>query len=381
VDSVDAGLRTNLMAHEVLWIAPNLNHYKARFLNRLAERGALRLTVLAGAEQREMGHRNLEETSCFRSVHLPVTKDRFAFSPKVYAAVVRMIRQKRYDVVLMPAEKKYILLIIFLRCLRSLAGYRLVSYNHPIIKSKHTGIRARDFVASRAIFTLYDRVVFYTAQSRQHALAHHLLPARKADYANNTLDTTTIWEHYEPKPVPLCRPCMLFIGRLIESKRPGNLARYYERLKRDVPQLRLVIVGDGPLATVVREMAKRDTEIRWMGAVTDERAIASIMKDVHLVFIPGLSGLSIVHAFAYGKPYVTIHSPRHGPEIDYVVPGYNGLILSGDCEVDCRELASLLHDPQRYESMCRAAYETAQRVTVEQWLAQMENALSTALEN
>ncbi len=369
------------MPHDVLWIAPNLNHYKARFLNRLAERGTLHLTVLAGKEQRGMGHRSLGQDYRFRCVDLPITKGRFAFSPTVYGSIVKMIRQMHCEVVLMPAEKKYIPLILFLRLLRSLVGYRLVSYNHPILKSEHGRIRKRDLLASRAIYALYDRVVFYTAQSREQALARHLLPAHKADYTNNTLDTTTIWEQYQPEPVSLSRPCMLFIGRLLKSKRLVDLLTYFDRLKQSIPQLRLVIIGDGPLAAVVREAAKRDTEIRWLGAITDEQAIASIMREVNLVFVPGWSGLSIVHAFAYGKPYVTIQSPRHPPEIDYLVPGHNGLLLSGNCEADCRELATLLCDQQRYESMCRAAHETAQGLSVDHWLAQMEHALLSVLKN
>ena len=32
----------------ILWIAPNLNHYKARFLDRLVERTGLRILVHAG---------------------------------------------------------------------------------------------------------------------------------------------------------------------------------------------------------------------------------------------------------------------------------------------------------------------------------------------
>jgi glycosyltransferase involved in cell wall biosynthesis len=369
------------MSHEVLWIAPNLNHYKARFLNRLAERGTLRLTVLAGKERRDMGHRTLGQAYHFHCVDVPITPGWFAFSPIVYWSFVKMIKHVHYEVVLMPAEKKYIPLIVFLRLLRSIAGYRLVSYNHPVMRSKHGKIRRRDLVMSRVTYALYDRIVFYTARGREHALARRLLPTDKADYANNTLDTTTIWKNYQSEPVSLSRPCMLFIGRLLKSKRLADLLGYFDRLKGSIPRLRLVIIGDGPLAEVIQEAAERDAEIRWMGAVTDEKVIASIMKEVNIVFVPGWSGLSIIHAFAYGKPYVTIRSPRHPPEIDYLVPGHNGLLLSGDCEADCRELTSLFCDEQRYESMCRAAYETAQHLSVEQWLIQMEGALLAALKN
>ena len=51
------------------------------------------------------------------------------------------------------------------------------------------------------------------------------------------------------------------------------------------------------------------------------------MKKASLVFVPGLSGLSINHAFAYGRPYATFSAERHGPEINYLINGVNGFII------------------------------------------------------
>jgi glycosyltransferase involved in cell wall biosynthesis len=368
-----------VMSDNVLWIAPNLNHYKARFLNRLAERGRVRLTVLAGRELRDMGHRRLRQTCAFRCVDVPVAKEWFAFSPAVYWSILTTIRRTRPAVVLMPAEKKHIPLIVMLSMLRRVGGYRLVSYNHPVMRSDHARVRRRDLLATRAIYLLYDLIVFYTAESREYAVMRRLLPAHKTAYANNTLDTATIWEHYTPQPASTSPPCMLFIGRLVKLKRLDDLLRYYAQLKRHIPQLRLRVIGDGPEADLIRSASDQDKDILWTGATTDERVIASAMQDACVVFVPGWSGLSIVHAFAYGKPYVTIKSSCHPPEIDYLVPGHNGLLLSGDCEADCRELMSLLQDEGRYRAMCQAAFETARRLSIENWLSQMEGAITSML--
>ncbi len=363
------------MSHELLWIAPNLNHYKARFLNRLADRDTLRLTVLAGRGQTSLGHRNLQEKYRFRCIEVPVQKGSFAFSWIVYTAIVKAVRQVRPSIVLMPAERRFIPLIVTLSLLRRAYGYRLVSYNHPILRSDHVKIRRRDLLVTRIVYGLYDRIIFYTEQSRDLALARNLLPEEKADYANNTLDTGSIWQEFVPEPEFHPRPHILFLGRLVKSKRLDDLFRYYGTIKHRIPELKLTIIGDGPEADVVQKAAERDQDIQWTGAITSEPVIASIMKQVSVVFVPGLSGLSIVHAFAYGKPYVTLASPGHGPEIDYVVSGHNGLLLSGNLEADCVQVVSLLQDEQRYLAMSRAARETAQRLSVDHWLTQMESAL------
>ena len=101
------------------------------------------------------------------------------------------------------------------------------------------------------------------------------------------------------------------------------------------------------------------------------------MKSSHLVFIPGHSGLSIVHAFCYGKPYATIDSEDHGPETAYLEDNNNGLLLSGDIEQDCERIAALISDSRLYGEACRAAYETGCGLSKENWSRQMKYALES----
>ena len=45
---------------KVLWLSPNFNHYKARFLNHLAQRKGIQLTVLAGSGRKGMGDQEIK---------------------------------------------------------------------------------------------------------------------------------------------------------------------------------------------------------------------------------------------------------------------------------------------------------------------------------
>lgn len=125
----------------------------------------------------------------------------------------------------------------------------------------------------------------------------------------------------------------------------------------------------------VQQAIREDDQISWKGAVVDERAIACAMREAHIVFVPGDSGLSIVHAFCYGKPYATIYASTHGPEIDYVEDNVNGLVLSGDPKGDCMRIAVLLEDQRRYSEVCLAAFEKAKELSIEHWCSQMARAL------
>jgi glycosyltransferase involved in cell wall biosynthesis len=261
--------------------------------------------------------------------------------------------------------------------LRPIFRFRLCSYNHPSLRSGDGRARTVDLVLSRLLFALYDRVIFYTQAGMEWAIDRGLVRRDRARFANNTLDTRTIWSGTAWEINRETPPVLLFIGRLIPSKRTDLLLDYLRALRSHFPDVQLRMIGDGPLADEVRAAAAAAGNVCWLGAMTDERQIAREMRHCHLVFVPGSSGLSVVHAFCYGKPYVTLLRPdiRHGPEIVYLEHGRNGLALRG-AGVDVAPLVELLSDGVRYEQMCREAFRTAQGLSIEAWCRQMKDALT-----
>jgi glycosyltransferase involved in cell wall biosynthesis len=361
----------------VLWLAPNLNHYKARFLSKLARRGQLILTVLSGRSLVELGHALHEGGDSFQRIDVTADRNNFAYRFKVYAVLWKLVRSRHFDVILMPAERKFLPLIIYLSCLRFVGRYRLVSYNHPMTGNALRPLLALNRYLVKFMFAMYDRIIFYTEKGRDRGIIQGLLKKNKAFFANNTLDTHEIWDHYNFEVNKSSDFTLLFIGRLIPRRRIEVLYDYFIQLKQMVPRLRLVIIGDGPESPKVHRMASFNPAIEWHGAIIDERLIAKVMKGVHLVFMPGDSGLSIVHAFSYGKPYVTLSTAKgHGPEIDYLEDGVNGLLLSGNHAADCYRIVELIQNQKRYEAMCISAFNTAKNLTVESWCEKIELALT-----
>ncbi len=359
----------------VLWIAPNLNHYKARVLNRLVHYGQLELTVLAGAPERDLGHRGAESAEASLSlVRTPVPKSSFHVAPAVYRELFRLTRLRCFDVVLMPCEKKHLPLVVFLSALRKPHQFSLATYTHPVMRSRGLRYGRANRLLTRIMFGMFDRVIFYTEESMGQALGLRLLPPAKASYANNTLDTDSIDAAYEFAPPP-SEPRILFLGRLTPDKRVDLLLEYYAELRKLLPKLRLVVIGDGPQAAVIATAAAQDEGIEWQGALVDEAVIAGIMRGIQLVLVPGHSGLSIVHAFCYGRPYACIRSESQPPEIAYLRDGVNGLLLDGTVREDVPRLARLLVDSVLLESYCQAARRTARDLSVRNWCRQMADAL------
>lgn len=357
---------------KILWLSPNLNHYKARFLKRLQDSGEISLHLLAGQLDKKRGYASFSIDSGYPIRSVPVVKSRFGRSAQVFKLCLAWNRETKFDWIMIPAEAKNLPLLFFLRLFSPWHQMSLFSYNHAV-----TGNSWKHRLISKFMYLLLDRVVFYTENERKKALDWRLLSTTKAFFANNTLDSDDVAKHYRFEIKTEGIPTILFIGRLIPNKRINHLLRYYRTLKQEIPDLKLIIIGDGPEAEIVRDAVAADKDIEWVGAMADEALIAPLMCRADVVFNAGLSGLSVNHAFLYGKPYITCRDKDHGPEIWYLRDGENGLVLSTeDFAADCRRILDLLQNRELYAAYCHNAFITSQRYSVGAWVKGMESCLT-----
>lgn len=359
----------------ILWLAPNFNHYKARFLNHLADEPDVHLTILSGTGRKGMGDQELDGDWKFHSIKVHASKKNFGKS-KLVRKELKLIF-KHFDWVLIPAEKKNLPLLLYAMRLRKEHGStHLFSYNHAQLKSNHTSIYSfLDTRLTKFFNENLDRVIFYTEAAREKAIENKLINSKKAFWANNTVDNIEIEKYYEYHFPPLDNPTILFIGRLIPSKRISDLFKYYKLLKKVHQDLKLEIIGDGPECEIVEMATEGDSDIVWHRTLVDEDKIAAIMKRVSLVFIPGLSGLSINHAFAYGKPYITFNSENHGPEISYLIEGENGFILEDNLEENLNKISELLNNRNLLSNFSKKAKEKSEFLSVNNWVQQIKSSL------
>jgi glycosyltransferase involved in cell wall biosynthesis len=96
----------------------------------------------------------------------------------------------------------------------------------------------------------------------------------------------------------------LFVGRVSEQKGVRTLLAAWKQLAAEVP---LKIVGDGPLANLVKSAADNTPAIEWLGQVSHERVV-ELMQRAALLIFPSMSyegfPMSVVEAFAVGLPVV-----------------------------------------------------------------------------
>lgn len=101
----------------ILWLAPNFNHYKARFLNHLAKEPKIQLNVMCGTGRKGMGDKMIKADWDFELTELNIDKLKFGTS-KVVRKRLKMIFSQ-FDWIMIPAEKKNLLLFLYILYLKN----------------------------------------------------------------------------------------------------------------------------------------------------------------------------------------------------------------------------------------------------------------------
>lgn len=158
--------------------------------------------------------------------------------------------------------------------------------------------------------------------------------------------------------LPMGEPWLLAVGMMRAGDKQASyavLARALERL-RDRPW-RLLVVGDGPAAAVVRaDMDRRiGGRVRWAGALAADE-LAAVYAAADLMVWPAVNeayGMALLEAQAAGCPVV---AGRTGGVPDIVRDGVTGrLVPVGDDGAFGAAVAVLLDDPGKRVDCGRAA--------------------------
>ncbi|MGI6206845.1 MAG: glycosyltransferase family 4 protein [Anaerolineae bacterium] len=153
-----------------------------------------------------------------------------------------------------------------------------------------------------------------------------------------------------------------YLGRLVASKGVLSLLESAAPLLRTKPDVRLLVVGDGPLRPMitrkVEELALED-RVRLVGAVpwAETPAYLNAMDVFAFPSYTEAFGLALLEALACGLPAVARESAGTR---EIVREGRNGFLVRGDDELR-RRLEDLVEDAElrhRLAGQARAAAET-----------------------
>lgn len=124
---------------------------------------------------------------------------------------------------------------------------------------------------------------------------------------------------------------LIFIGRLIVSKKIAMLLEAVRLLKDRGLNYNLVIVGSGEEETVLQEKARAlgiEAKVWFYGACYEEEKIGELLYHAAICVSPGEVGLTAIHSLTFGTPVITHdYFPGQGPEFEAIQEGVTGLFF------------------------------------------------------
>lgn len=226
-------------------------------------------------------------------------------------------------------------LVWVLVILRRVLGRRTLLWGHAFPRA---GKGSRSEIVRSTMRKLSSGIVAYTrTQAAELSVLHIGLPvwsAPNALYAKSDFV-------FDPMSV---RDSFIYVGRLHPDKKPLLMIDAFERLHALRTDLRLVIVGDGPLSDEVRRRtlespARESIDIR--GHVDDYAALRKLYAESIASISPGYVGLSVTQSLSFGVPMIISRDEPHAPEIEAVRDGFNGLFFETD---DVQDLSNVMSE-------------------------------------
>lgn len=159
------------------------------------------------------------------------------------------------------------------------------------------------------------------------------------------------------KPLLAREKLVGYVGRLSPEKGIWNLIKSMPLVFKHDPDIRLLVIGDGPLYENIKEFLEKDglkEKIILTGKVPFER-IPKYMNRLRLLVMPSLSeGLpaTLLEAMACGTPVLATPA---GAIVDVITNGKTGFLLQDNsCEAIARGILEAVNHPKNENIACAA---------------------------
>lgn len=176
--------------------------------------------------------------------------------------------------------------------------------------------------AGRWTFNQADVVFCYTEEDKRRVQAFDA--TSRIEVVPNGVDT----ERFTPEGptsdlIDPDGPAILFVGRLVEGKRPGDAIDAVEQVRENRPEATLYLCGEGPLRSDLE--ATSDDGVEFLGQIAYDE-IPDIYRSGDALVLPSRAeGLprTVLEAMASGIPVVCSDLEQVAPVVDragYTVP-------------------------------------------------------------
>jgi len=160
---------------------------------------------------------------------------------------------------------------------------------------------------------------------------------------------------------------LIYFGGLRKYKRPEIAIRVYEILYKEIKDLRLIIIGSGPMLNELKNYVNnKNYDITFTGRVSDEE-LAKLVREswvnLHFSVTEGW-GLSIMESSASGTPTVAFKAPG---VVETIIDGYNGFLVKNIDDFKGKILKIIENEEQFSKNARKFAENFSWDKTAELW--------------
>lgn len=170
------------------------------------------------------------------------------------------------------------------------------------------------------------------------------------------------------------KPTITFLGRLKKHKLPDHAISAFKKIKDQIPDSQMNIIGDGYLLEKLKQMKVED--VTFHGHISNKEKF-DILSKSHLVLVPAIRegwGLVVVESNAMGVPVIAYKVPGL---VDSVQSGTNGILISRNTPDEMAKVAiSLLKEPSRLKKLSQKSIEYSKQFDWDSTTQQFEKILT-----
>lgn len=219
----------------------------------------------------------------------------------------------------------------------------------PYVVTIHVSIASTQHVLDKFWYHLFSRYIKWIPKARavncisefvrrqlaeRVALPHEQVRRIYAGINENTFHPTAGRRDESPdRPIQL-----LFVGQIMPEKGIDLLVQAFLDVSRARRDLRLSIVGQGPLVNKLRKLSEGNDAIRWVGFLKGQKAIAEYYASADATVLPTrwdeAFSLVPIESFGCGTPVI---ATARGGTPEQVTEGVTGYLLTDGSEAEIAE--------------------------------------------
>ena len=174
---------------------------------------------------------------------------------------------------------------------------------------------------------------------------------------------------------------VIFAGRLIKEKNVDVLIKAINLVRKEVPDVKCMVIGDGPEKGNLKKLAndlEMDNNIEFMGFLENYNDVILYMKLSKVFVLPSTRegfGIVVLEANACGLPVILINHERNASK-DLITKGKNGFV----CKLSAENIAeNILIGLKEKKNMGKKCIESAKRYDWDEIINSIENVYVSCL--